>query len=58
MLKDSPGLLLPANYRDTELADSFKKGFDNITFGKEGDAAKVVKELTPTLQAILDKPAD
>ena len=58
ILAECPGLLLPANYRETELADAFAKGFDPITYGREVDASKVIKELLPTLQEIVDRPAD
>ena len=58
VLAQTPGLLVPANNRDNEYADAFKKGLDEVTFAKEGDATKVVKALQPQLQAILDKPAD
>jgi multiple sugar transport system substrate-binding protein len=58
VLASTPGLLVPANNRDNEYADAFKKGLDEVTFAKEGDAAKVIKALQPQLQAILDKPAD
>ncbi|TAK22146.1 MAG: sugar ABC transporter substrate-binding protein [Chloroflexota bacterium] len=57
-LATTPGLLVPANNRDTEYSDAFRKGLDEVTFGKEGDASKVIKALQPQLQAILDKPAD
>src|SRR5262249_48600272 len=55
ILGSCPGLLLPANFRDDELSNSFGKGFDDVTFGREEQASKVIKALTPTLQAILDK---
>jgi hypothetical protein len=58
VLAQTPGLLVPGNNRDTEYADAFKKGLDEVTFAKEGDAARVIKALQPQLQAILDKPAD
>ena len=47
-----------ANLRDPEFQTTFEKGVDPLRFGQEGDAGKVLKALPPTLQAIVDKPAD
>ena len=58
IIAECPGLLLPANYRENEFSTTYQKGFDPIVFGKETDAAKVIKEMTPVLQEILDKPVD
>lgn len=57
ILKDCPGLLLPANLKETELADAFVKGFDPVNYAKEPDASKVIKDLKPILQEIISRPA-
>ncbi len=56
IIKDTPPLLMPANFRAVEFADALSKGMDPLFIGKETDARKVLTELEPTLQAILDKP--
>jgi multiple sugar transport system substrate-binding protein len=58
ILKDCPGLLLPANNKETELATAFVAGFDPINYAKESDASKVIKTLKPTLQEIVSRPQD
>jgi multiple sugar transport system substrate-binding protein len=57
ILANCPGLLLPANFKETELSDAFVKGFDPINYAKEADASKVIKDLTPILQEIVSRPA-
>jgi multiple sugar transport system substrate-binding protein len=57
ILANCPGLLLPANFKETELSDAFVKGFDPINYAKEADATKVIKDLTPILQEIVSRPA-
>jgi multiple sugar transport system substrate-binding protein len=57
ILANCPGLLLPANFKETELSDAFQKGFDPINYAKEGDASKIIKDLTPILQEIVSRPA-
>jgi multiple sugar transport system substrate-binding protein len=57
ILANCPGLLLPANFKETELSDAFVKGFDPVNYAKEADASKVIKDLTPILQEIVSRPA-
>ena len=47
-----------ANFRDSEFQSTFEKGLDPLRFGQEADAGKLLKQMQPTLQAIVDKPAD
>jgi len=47
-----------ANLRDPEFQTTLEKGVDPLRFGQESDAGKVLKQLAPTLQAIVDKPID
>jgi len=58
ILKDCPGLLLPANNKETEFATAFVAGFDPINYAKESDASKVIKTVKPTLQEIANRPQD
>ena len=36
----------------------FVKGFDPVSYAKEADSAKIIKELVPVLQEILNRSAD
>lgn len=56
IMPDVPPLLMPANFRAVEFADAMKKGMDPLLIGKETDAQKVITDLAPSLQNILDKP--
>ena len=47
-----------ANFRDSEFQTTFEKALDPIEFGQQTDASKLLKEILPSLQAIVDKPAD
>jgi hypothetical protein len=45
---------LPANGRTEELGTVFNAGLDPVFLGQDVDANKLMDELTPKLQAILD----
>jgi multiple sugar transport system substrate-binding protein len=47
-----------ANFRDSEFDATFTKAMDPLRFGQEADAAKLIKQVIPSLQAVVDKPAD
>lgn len=47
---------MPANTRNNEYIQAMWQGLDPLWLGEETDAAKVVADLKPELQAILDAP--
>ncbi len=51
-----PEFQMPANGRNTEYIETMWQGLDPLWVGDETDAEKVVMELVPALQAVLDLP--
>ena len=56
IMRNDGDLILPANARSNELWQTSDKLFDPLFNGEQTDADKVIKDVTPKLQAIMDKP--
>jgi multiple sugar transport system substrate-binding protein len=57
MVKTCSGTLIPANGRVSEFEDAGTKALDPMFTGQASDVSQLIKDFTPQLQAILDKPA-